>query len=52
MLVCARAAPRREAIDRITEELLEKETLTGDEFRAILAEYTQIPQENLQPARA
>merc|ERR1719238_698316 len=32
-----------EAIDRITEELCEKETLSGDEFRAILAEYADIP---------
>lgn len=27
----------REAIDRITEALLEKETLTGEEFRTMLA---------------
>jgi cell division protease FtsH len=37
----------REAIDRITEVLLEKETLTGDEFRTMLAQYTTIPEENL-----
>ena len=42
---------RREAIDRITEELLEKETLTGDEMRSILSTYTTIPEENLQAAR-
>jgi len=34
----------RVAIDRITEVLCEKETLTGDEFRALLSEYTTIPQ--------
>ena len=37
----------REAIDRIVELLVERETLTGDEFRSILSEYTEIPEENL-----
>lgn len=32
----------REAIDQLVEVLLEKETLTGDEFRAILSEFTDI----------
>lgn len=41
----------REAIDRITEELLEKETLSGDDMRTILAQYTTIPEENLKAAR-
>jgi cell division protease FtsH len=41
----------REAIDKITEDLLEKETITGDEMRTILAKYTTIPEENLQAAR-
>jgi len=41
----------REAIDRIVEDLLEKETLTGDEMRAILSEYTTIPEENIKAAR-
>uniref|UniRef100_A0A2P2L4P3 ATP-dependent zinc metalloprotease FTSH 2 n=1 Tax=Rhizophora mucronata TaxID=61149 RepID=A0A2P2L4P3_RHIMU len=36
----------REAIDKIVEVLLEKETLTGDEFRAILSEFVEIPGEN------
>ncbi|KAL3502774.1 hypothetical protein ACH5RR_037223 [Cinchona calisaya] len=35
----------REAIDKIVEVLLEKETLTGDEFRAILSEFVDIPAE-------
>ncbi|GBG45710.1 hypothetical protein CBR_g79181 [Chara braunii] len=39
----------REAIDQIVEVLLEKETMTGDEFRAILAEFTEIPKENQMP---
>jgi cell division protease FtsH len=38
----------REAIDRIVEDLLEKETLTGDEFRTLLSQYTTIPEENIQ----
>lgn len=36
----------REAMDKIVEVLLEKETMTGDEFRAILSEFTEIPAEN------
>lgn len=41
----------REAMDRIVEVLLEKETLTGEEFRTILKEYTTIPEENLSAVR-
>lgn len=37
----------RDAIDNLVEVLLEKETLTGDEFRAILSEFTQIPSINI-----
>ncbi|KAE8021688.1 hypothetical protein FH972_007558 [Carpinus fangiana] len=32
----------REAIDKLVDVLVEKETLTGDEFRAILSEFTDI----------
>ncbi|KAM0942474.1 putative peptidase M41, AAA+ ATPase domain, ATPase, AAA-type, core, peptidase, FtsH [Dioscorea sansibarensis] len=39
----------REAIDKIVEVLLEKETLSGDEFRAILSEFVEIPVENRVP---
>ena len=42
----------REAIDRITEALMEKETLSGDEFREMLSRYTAIPAENLAAAAA
>jgi cell division protease FtsH len=35
-------------MDRIVEDLLEKETLTGDEFRTLLSQYTPIPEENLK----
>ena len=40
----------REAIDKIVEVLLEKETMTGDEFRAILSEFVEIPAENRVPS--
>lgn len=33
----------REAIDKLVEVLLEKETLTGDEFRTVLSEFTETP---------
>jgi len=36
----------REAMDEIVDTLIEKETISGDEFRAILSKYTQIPEEN------
>lgn len=36
----------REAMDKIVDVLVEKETLTGDEFRAILSEFVEIPTEN------
>ncbi|CAA7403584.1 unnamed protein product [Spirodela intermedia] len=40
----------REAIDKIVEVLIEKETLSGDEFRAILSEFVEIPVENRVPS--
>lgn len=36
----------REAMDKIVEVLIEKETMSGDEFRAILSEFAEIPVEN------
>ncbi|KAI9124608.1 hypothetical protein K1719_004530 [Acacia pycnantha] len=33
----------REAIDKLVDVLMEKETLAGDEFRAILSEFTNLP---------
>ena len=39
----------REAIDKIVEVLIEKETLNGDEFRAILSEFVEIPVMNRVP---
>ena len=36
----------RAAMDMIVEVLLEKETLSGDEFRALLSEFREIPVDN------
>ncbi|OVA08996.1 Peptidase M41 [Macleaya cordata] len=41
----------REAMDKLVEVLLEKETLTGDEFRAILSEFTDISSEKINTNR-
>lgn len=38
----------RDAIDKIVDVLLEKKTLTGDEFRAILSEFTDVPAEKIE----
>jgi len=42
----------REAIDEIVDVIVEKETISGDEFREILAKYADIPQENLNKVQA
>lgn len=34
----------RAAIDRIVDILIEKETMDGEEFRQIVAEYTAVPE--------
>jgi cell division protease FtsH len=49
-LALAHIRNNRAAIDKIVEVLLEKETMSGDEFRALLSEYTEIPVENRVPA--
>jgi len=41
---CKLIADNREAVDRLVDLLVEKETIDGDEFRQILAEYTEIPE--------
>ncbi|KAH9287825.1 hypothetical protein KI387_031942 [Taxus chinensis] len=40
----------RAAMDKIVEILLEQETLSGDEFRAILSEFTEIPVDSKEVA--
>ncbi len=37
---------QREAMDHLVELLIEKETMDGDEFREILANYTSIPEKD------
>ena len=37
---------QREAMDRLVELLIEKETMDGDEFREVLANYTSIPEKD------
>lgn len=37
----------REAIDKLVEVVMERETLSGEEFRALLSEFTDIPLENV-----
>jgi cell division protease FtsH len=34
----------RTAIDRLVDLLIEKETIEGEEFRQIVAEYTNVPE--------
>ena len=38
--MCDTCRNSREAMDKIVEVLLEKETMSGDEFREILSRYT------------
>jgi cell division protease FtsH len=37
-------AANRSCMDRLVEMLIEKETLDGDELRAVVAEFTPIPE--------
>ncbi|KAH6796998.1 FTSH protease 6 [Perilla frutescens var. hirtella] len=37
----------REAIDKLVDVVMERETLNGEEFRALLSEFTDIPSENV-----
>ncbi|MCX5931570.1 MAG: cell division protein FtsH, partial [Cyanobacteria bacterium] len=39
-------ASHRDCMDRLVEMLIEKETLNGDEFRAVVAEFTPIPEKD------
>ncbi len=41
----------RDLCDRLVDILLERETLDGDEFRQIVAEFTQIPEKAREPVR-
>ena len=39
-------ADNREAMDRLVELLIEKETMNGEEFAAVVAEFTQVPEKD------
>ena len=39
----------REAMDKIVDLLIEKETLDGDEFVSILSQFTNIPKKDRTP---
>ena len=39
----------REAMDKIVDLLIEKETLDGEEFTSILSEFTNIPDKERTP---
>jgi len=39
----------REAMDKIVDLLIEKETLDGDEFVSILSKFTKIPEKERTP---
>ena len=39
----------REAMDKIVDLLIEKETLNGDEFVNILSKFTKIPEKDRTP---
>ena len=39
----------REAMDKIVDLLIEKETLDGDEFANILSKFTKIPEKDRTP---
>ena len=39
-------ADNREAMDRLVELLIEKETMDGEEFAAVVAEFTQVPEKD------
>lgn len=41
----------RALIDRLVEILLDMETIEGDEFRQIVAQYTELPKKQLAPSR-
>ena len=36
----------RQAMDKLVEQLIEQETLDGDEFRVVVAEFTEIPEKD------
>lgn len=43
-IACKIVRDNREVIDRLVDLLIEKETIAGEEFRQIVAEYTEVPE--------
>ena len=43
-IACKIVRENREVIDRLVDLLIDKETIDGQEFRQILAEYTYVPE--------
>ncbi|MEL4894342.1 ATP-dependent zinc metalloprotease FtsH2 [Crocosphaera sp. Alani8] len=43
-LACQIIRDNREVVDRLVELLIERETIDGEEFRQIVAEYTNVPE--------
>jgi cell division protease FtsH len=43
-IACKIVRENREVIDRLVDLLIEKETIDGEEFRQIVAEYTEVPE--------
>jgi cell division protease FtsH len=43
-IACQIVRDNREVIDRLVDLLIEKETIGGEEFRQIVAEYTTVPE--------
>jgi cell division protease FtsH len=41
----------RNLCDRLVDELIELETIDGDEFRKIVAEYTTVPEKTIEPIK-
>jgi cell division protease FtsH len=48
---CEIVLENRALMDHLVELLLERETIEGDEFRRIVAEYTPLPQKQLTESR-
>ncbi len=42
-VACKLVRENREVIDRLADLLIDKETIDGEEFRQIVAEYTAVP---------
>ncbi|MGK7947202.1 MAG: ATP-dependent zinc metalloprotease FtsH2 [Microcystaceae cyanobacterium] len=46
-LACKLIRDNREVVDRLVDLLIERETINGEEFRQIVAEYTEVPEKEV-----